>query len=75
MNMAAIGLVVMETLDALRDRESELTEQIAEERDKNNPDEERLDDLIDDRDDVRGKIAEYETAAERAEQEVVNERW
>jgi hypothetical protein len=58
-----------------RDREAELTEQIAEERERDTPDEERLDDLVDKRDEARGKIAEYETAAERAEQEVVSERW
>jgi chromosome segregation ATPase len=65
----------MDELHDLRDREAELTEQIAEEREKDNPDEERLDDLVDERDEVRAKIAEYETAAERAEQEVVSERW
>jgi chromosome segregation ATPase len=59
----------------LRDREATLTNQIADEREKDNPDEERLDDLINDREEVRGKIAEYETATEQAEQEVVSERW
>lgn len=73
--MATICLIAMETLDELRDREATLTNQIADEREKTNPDEERLDDLIDDRDEVRAKIAEHETAAERAEQEVVSERW
>ncbi len=59
----------------LRDREATLTNQIADEREKDNPDEERLDDLIDDREEVRGKIAEYKTATEQAEQEMVSERW
>lgn len=58
----------------LRDREATLTNQIADEREKDNPDEEQLDDLINDREEVRGKIAEYETATEQAEQEVVSER-
>lgn len=65
----------METLEELRNREATLTNQIAEEREKDNTDEIRLDDLINERDEVRAKIAEHETAAEQAEQEVVAERW
>jgi len=65
----------METIDNLRDREAELTNQIAEERDRDDPDEERLEDLQQERSEVRGNIADAEMAAEQAEQEVVTERW
>lgn len=66
----------MDELHDLRDREAELTNEIEEKREKDNPDQQKLDDLVDKRTEVRDQIAERGFERERAERDVaVEQRW
>lgn len=47
-------------IDELRDRRDDLINMIGEERDKDNPDQTRIDDLVAERDEIEDRIDEIE---------------
>jgi hypothetical protein len=47
-------------IDELRDRRDDLIDMIGEERDKDNPDQDRIDDLVAERDELEDRIEEIE---------------
>lgn len=73
--MATICLIAMRTLAELRGREADLTNRTIDLQEKQDEHTEEPEDLLQERSAVRERIAEEETALERAEQEHVAERW